>query len=177
MGWLSQIIERLFFWVPRLWIVMPDESGIKITLGKWIKDCEPGWYIDWPLIHSFIKVNVALQGVKFGIQSVKTKDDIDVTIRGAILYRISNARKAILETSDFDQTLEAVACGVIESFITNKTYGEVGNHETLKDEIMKGLRKEAEGWGIKLLRVYIPDIGRVTNIRILGDTSIIPIKE
>ena len=124
------------------------------------------------MAHTTIKVNVATQGVRFAIQSVTTSDDIDLAIRGALLYRITNARKAIFETDDFDQCLEAIAGGVIEAFIADKTYAELRDRQALKTEIIAGLREAAVGWGIKIQRVYIPDIGRVRNIRVLSDTVV-----
>ena len=178
MNWLLQVIELMFCWVPRPYYVNPDEQGVRITLGKRVKEISSGYYCYWPLIHQFIKICVATQGVKFAIQSVTTKDDVDIAIRGAITYKISNAAKAIFETSDFDETLEAIGCGVIESFVAGKTYEELRDREALKEEIKKGLRKEAEGWGIRLMRVYIPDIGRVRNIRVMSDTieTVVPVE-
>lgn len=169
MNWLIQLFEYLTCWIPRLYFVNPDEGGVRITLGNRVEDTLPGWYIDLPLIHTFIKVNVATQGVRFAIQSVTTKDDVDVAIRGAALYKISNARKAIFETNDFDQSLTAIAGGVIEEYVAEHTYEELKDRQTLRVAVRAGLRKEADGWGIKLLRVYIPDIGHVRNIRVLGD--------
>lgn len=169
MNWLAQLFEYLTCWIPRLYFVNPDEGGVRITLGNIVKDTPPGWYSYWPLIHTFIKVNVATQGVRFAIQSVTTKDDIDVAIRGAALYKISNARKAIFETNDFDQSLTAIAGGVIEEYVANHTYEELKDRQTLRVAVKTGLRKEADGWGIKLLKVYVPDIGRVKNIRVLGN--------
>jgi regulator of protease activity HflC (stomatin/prohibitin superfamily) len=161
-----------------LFFVNPDEGGVRITLGNRVKDTPPGWYIYWPLIHTFIKVNIAIQGVRFPIQSVATKDDVDIAIRGAVVYKIGNARKAIFETNDFDQSLAAVAGGVIEEYVANHTYEELKDRQALRDAVKKGLREEAAGWGIRLLKVYIPDIGCVRNIRVLGDcehdTQIIP---
>lgn len=150
---------------------------MRTTLGKHIKDCPPGWYIDWPIIHQFTKVNVAIQGVRFAVQSITTRDGVDISVRGAVLYRITDAHKAIFETDDFDQALEAIAGGVIGSFIANKTYDEIRDHKEIKAEIMKGLRGEATGWGIRLLRVYLPDICRSSSIRVLADqpTSLIPV--
>ena len=179
MTWLSQLVELLFCWLPRLYFVLPDEGGVRITLGSRVRDLTPGWYINWPLIHSFVKVNVATQGVRFAIQSVTTADDVDLAVRGDVLYRISNARKAIFETDDFDQSLEAVAGGVIETYIAARTYEQVKDREALKAELLKGLRGEAAGWGIRLMRVYIPDIGRVRNIRVLSDhtEALVPITE
>ena len=152
-----------------MYFVNPDEGGVRITLGKYVRECSPGWYIYWPLIHVFIKVNIAIQGVRFPIQSVTTKDDVDIAIRGAVVYKIGNARKAIFETNDFDQSLAAVAGGVIEEYVADHTYDEIKDRQVLRDAVKKGLREEAAGWGIKLLKVYIPDVGRVRNIRVLGD--------
>lgn len=173
MTWLTQLLDRLFCWIPRLWFVFPDESGVRITLGNRVKDCPSDWYVEWPLIHEVLKVNTAIQGMRFAIQSVTTSDDVDLAIRGAVLYRVTNARKAIFETADFDDALQAVTGGVIEQFVSSKTYTNLSDREALKAEIKKGLTKEAAGWGIKLIRVYIPDIGRVKNIRVLGDTGLL----
>lgn len=169
MTWLTQLLDRLFCWIPRFYFVYPDESGVRITLGNRISSTPSGWYIEWPLIHNFIKVNVAAQGLTLAAQSVTTADDIDLAVRGAILYKITNAEKAIFETDDFDKSLEAVAGGVIEKFVSSKTYDQLRDRDALRAEIRTGLREEAAGWGIKLMRVYIPDIGRVKNIRVLGD--------
>ena len=179
MAWLTQLLEHLFCWVPRLWFVQPDEAGVRITLGSRVTDCPPGWYWELPLIHTVIKVNTAMQGVRFAIQSVTTADDVGLAIRGAVIYRISNARKAIFETADFDDALGAITGGVIEQYVSGKTYAELADREALKDEIKKGLREEAAGWGIRLMRVYIPDIGRVKNIRVLSDSieAVVPVNE
>ena len=179
MTWLSQLIELLFCWVPRPYYVNPDEAGVRITLGKYVKDTVPGWYIEWPLIHGFYVMSTAIDGKRFAIQSVTTKDNVDMTVRGSALYRVTNARKAIFETNNFDDAFEIIAGGVIETFVSGKTCEELSDREALKTEIMKGLRKEAEGWGIRLMRVYIPDIGRVRNIRVMSDTveTVVPVEE
>lgn len=179
MTWIVQLLDKIFCWVPRLWFVFPDESGIRITLGNQVKDCPSGWYWEWPLIHEVLKVNTAIQGMRFAIQSVMTKDNVDLAIRGAVLYRVTNAKKAIFETADFDDALEAVTGGVIEQFVSSRTYADLSDREVLKSEIKKGLREEAAGWGIRLMRVYIPDIGRVRNIRVLSDHTelLVPITE
>jgi len=174
MTWLTQLIELLFCWLPRFYFVFPDESGVRITLGSRVSPTPPGWYVNWPLIHQFIKVNVATQGLTLAAQSVTTADEVDLAVRGAILYRISDARKAIFETDNFDKSLEAVAGGVIEQFVSAHTYDELKDREAIKDEIKRGLREAASGWGIKLMRVYLPDFGRVRNIRVLGETSVVP---
>lgn len=176
MNWLLELLDKLFFWLPRFLFICPDEGGIRLTFGKHIKKCSPGWYIDWPVIHIFYKVNMAIQGVRFAIQSVITNDDVDLGIRAAILYRITDAEKAILITDNFDEALEALVCGIVEEFAARKTYDEIHDREALKNEIMKGIRDRANEWGIKLIKVYISDIGHVSNIRVLSNqNSYVPI--
>jgi regulator of protease activity HflC (stomatin/prohibitin superfamily) len=177
MNWITQLIDKLLCWLPRPYFINPDESGVRITLGKHVSPTPPGWYVDIPLIHEFITVNTATQGLTLAEQSVITADDVDLAIRGAILYKITNAEKAIFETDDFDKSLEAVAAGVIEQFVATKTYDELRDRKGLRDEITRGLREAASGWGIKLQRVYISDIGRVKNIRVLGSSSVTPIEQ
>ena len=55
--------------------------------------------------------------------------------------------------------------------MAERTYDEIKDRQALRDEVKKGLRDEASGWGIKLLRFYIPDVGRVNNIRVLSDSD------
>jgi regulator of protease activity HflC (stomatin/prohibitin superfamily) len=169
MNWMLDILEKLTCWFPRPYLVQPDEAGVRITLGKYIKDLTPGWYIDIPLIHTFIKVNVALQGVKFEIQSVTTKDDVPLAIRGAVRYHISNARKAIFETDDFDKSLEAVATGAISNVVSTQIYADLQDRQTLQAELTKAVREAAQGWGIKLQNVYLSDFAKAINIRLLND--------
>ncbi len=178
MNWILELLDKLFFWIPRFYFLGPDEAGVRTTMGNRVEEIGPGWYIDWPVIHNFWKVNTSVQGVKFAVQSVTTKDDVALAIRGILLYRVINARKAIYEVDDFDQSLEAVACGVIEEFTSGKQYEELADREALKAEIIKDIRDIANGWGIKVWKVFIADIGRVTNIRVLSDASntIIPIE-
>lgn len=178
MNWILELLDKLFFWIPRFYFLGPDEAGVRTTMGDRVEEIGPGWYIDWPVIHSFWKVNTSVQGVKFAVQSVTTRDDVALAIRGILLYRVINARKAIYEVDDFDQSLEAVACGVIEEFTSGKQYGELADREALKVEIIKDIRDIANGWGIKVWKVFIADIGKVTNIRVLSDiqNTIIPIE-
>lgn len=175
MNILQQLLNSLLCWLPRPYFVNPDEAGVRITLGKHIKDLVPGWYVDIPLIHNFIKVNIALQGVRFAVQSVTTTDGIPLAVRGAVRYRINDARKAIFETDDFDKSLEAVAGGVIEQVISTKRYEELRDRASLRTEIAKALRLAASGWGLRIQSVYLPDFTEVKNIRVLGsETAVLP---
>ncbi len=171
MEWLTNILETLRNVFPKTFTVFPDEAGVRITLGTKVKTLKPGWYIYWPPIQELTKVTITPQAIDLRPQSVYTEDSKDVVISGAILYRISEARKAILEVQDFDRSLQVLALGVIAEFI--------GKHKSvdlkiadLREVILTGVREEAAGFGLKIMKVYITDLGHTKNLRVLGGTAV-----
>jgi regulator of protease activity HflC (stomatin/prohibitin superfamily) len=175
MSWLQELIDLLFCWVPRIWLVEPDEGGVRTTLGKHTRLTPPGWYFYWPIIHVCTKVTVTPQVVDLRGQSVLTRTGRDIIISGAIQYRISDAQKAILCVCDFDVSLRALALGIIGDYASKKTIEECNDRTALAKEILDGVREAAAGWGLKIMKVYITDLGATQNIRIVGNTQAAPI--
>lgn len=170
MNWLIQFLDRLLCWIPRIWLISPDESGIRITLGNRVKSTLPGWYIYWPLIQEIMKITITPQVVDLRAQSVMTKDGKDMCFGGAIMYRIREAQNAILKVQDYDKSLQTLALGIISRYIGE---AEQLNIPCIETAILNGIRKDARGWGIEIMRIYITDLGTAKNIRILTDRPII----
>lgn len=170
MNWFQNLINKCLSCIPRLWLVNPDESGIRITLGKHVKSCGPGYYFYWGLIQECTKVYTMPQVVDLRPQSLRVPTDEDnyhlekdIVVSGAIMYRITDARKALLNVQDFDRSLTTLALGVISR-------GELD-----PEKILKGIREEASGWGIKVIKTFITDRGDVTNVRLLTNTPSVSI--
>lgn len=170
MNWLTQLLDRLLCFIPRIWLIPPDEGGIRVTLGNRVKPTSPGWYIYWPLIQEMIKITVTPQVVDLRAQSVMTRDGKDMCFGGAIMYRIRDARNAILKVQDYDKSLQVLALGIISRHISqvDPTLLIV---KTIEEIILKGIKEHARGWGIEIMRVYVTDFGTAKNIRILSDQS------
>ncbi len=175
MTWLTDLIDRLLSIFPRLVIVAPDETAVRYT-PRWSKGMRiaglmPGWYLVWPLIQNIETIRCKTQVKDLRPQSVWTADRIEMTVSGAIRYRVRSAQKALLEVYDYDQNVQTVALGIIQQYVRGH---ELENLDTqqLEDEMLKGVRKASEGWGLYIEKVYITDIGRTQNIRILLNESI-----
>ena len=97
MEWLSDIIGKVLSVIPRLVFVFPDEAGVRITLGSRVKLLSPGWYIHWPLIQEFSKINVTPQVVDLRAQSVYPPNHKDMCVSGAVQYRIRDDKNGILK--------------------------------------------------------------------------------
>jgi len=166
MDWLSQFVEKLFSVFPRLWLVDPDESGVRVTLGTRIKLTPPGWYVYWPIMQNCERIKVKSQVKDLRAQSVWSQDRVELVVSGAIQYSVRDARKAILECYDYDANIQALALGVIQKFAACR-YSSAFKTSELEDEILRGLREASQGWGLKIERVYITDIGSTKNLRVM----------
>lgn len=164
MNWLTNVLIKLFAFVPRLQLVQPDEGGVRITLGTRVCSLIPGWYIHCPLFQEIRVITCTPQVVDLRPQSLRVADK-DVTISGAIMYRVSDAKKASLNVQDYDRSLTTLALGII------------ARGEQREEEILKGIREAAAGWGIKVIRVFITDRGSVLNIRLLTNNTSVSIDE
>lgn len=173
MDWLRKIFDRLLSIFPRILILTPYEGGIRITLGKYVKRLGAGWYLFWPLIQRIVWMEIQTQVVDLRTQSIRIKDNCDIIVSGAIQYNIKDVKKAIVNVQDIDKAIETLALGIILEFVKNKTLEECQDIEILKKEILKGIKEAAQGWGLKIEKVFITDLGKVRNLRLLTNTNIL----
>jgi len=167
MGWLQEIFDRLMSIFPRLFILAPYEAGVRMLLGKYVKKISPGIYFYWPLIQKIEYMEVQTQVVDLRTQSVRTADNKDIVVSGAIQYRIADIEKAVCNVQSVDDSLETLALGIILDFVNGKTMRELQKVDSLKQELRKGMAEACSGWGVKIEKVYITDIGCTQNIRLL----------
>lgn len=171
MEWLKEIFDKILSLLPTVFIIAPFEAGVRITFGKYYSAKGAGWYIIWPLIQRFIWMEIQTQVVDLRTQSIRTIDNADLIVSGAIQYSVKDIQKAIFNVQDIDKAVETLALGVIVDFIKNKTSEDCQDIEALKTEILRGIKDAAKGWGLKIERVYITDLGKTRNIRLLGNTN------
>jgi len=119
-----------------------------------------------------IKITVTPQVIDLRAQSVLTKDSRDMCFGGAIMYRIREAQNAILKVQDYDKSLQTLALGIISRYIGKIKLDEQLDILQIETAILDGIKKDARGWGLEIMRVYLTDLGMTKNIRILTDRPI-----
>ena len=166
-NFLDRIFDTIRRFIPAIFLLSPDEAGVRVTLGTRVKVLDPGFYFHWPIIQTILYTTVTTQVKDLRSQSIPSKGGRDLILSGAIKYKIVDIRKAMLEVQDYDRSLEALSLGVLLAVASTMTEDELIDTERLGDEILKKIREEASGWGLKLQRVYITDLGRAKNVRLL----------
>ena len=168
MEWLRELIQRLTCFIPRPLILANYEAGVRISFGKYNKVITSGWFWYIPLFQKIINMEVQTQVVDLRGQSVHTKDGKHIIVSGALQYSIKDVYKAVFNVQDVDKSLETLALGIILEYVNNRTLEECQEVVELKKEILKGIKEAAQGWGVKIERIYITDLDETKNIRLIG---------
>ncbi|KKN64898.1 hypothetical protein LCGC14_0487320 [marine sediment metagenome] len=171
MDFLNRIFEILWKFIPRIKIIQPDELAVRVTLGTREKVLYPGWYLFLGIFQEIFYTTVTTQIKDLRSQSVASKGGRDLILSGAIKYKVVDIRKAMLEVQDYDRSLEALCLGVLLAVVSTMTEKELMDTEKLGENILKKTREEAAGWGLKLQKVYITDLGKARNIRLLTNNT------
>ncbi len=172
MKFLDQIFAAIQKLVPRVELIQPDEAGVRVTLGTIEKVLPPGWYFLWPIIQEIFFATVTTQVQDIRCQSILSEDRQNMVISGAIRFKILDIRKAMLEVKDCEESLIALSLGVLLSVASTMTEKELSDTEQLGESILKKIREEASGWGLKIQKVYITDLGQTRNIRLLANEAV-----
>lgn len=152
-------------------MIQPDEEAVRVTLGKYEKKLSPGFYFFWELVQMIHSLTITPCWVDLRGQSVFSKDGRNMTVSGAIRYRITDARKALLTINDVDKSLAVLALGIILEYVGERDTADCTNPMGLADEILKGIREQAAGWGVKVMEVKITDWGTAQNLRVIMNDS------
>lgn len=170
--WLITLIDKILCWLPRPIIIAPDEGGYRVSPklfgGVRVKQLYPGWYLWLPLLQCREIIAVKTQVKDLRAQSLWTSDGNNILISGVIRYKVLDPVKACLEVWDYDEGIQTIALGVIYEFVSTHTLQECKeNGPDLLEKILLELRKESQGWGLKIQSVKLTDTGDVFNLRLL----------
>ncbi|MEN8127831.1 MAG: SPFH domain-containing protein, partial [Planctomycetota bacterium] len=157
-------------------IIHDYEQAVRFTFGHagpTIRGEERGWCLFVPLFQRVIIVDATWGQVLFDTQTIQTRDKVPLSVSGAAIYRVSDARSYLLSVFDTDAAavLRAAAKGVIASILIAQTYEEIyHDKEAIEKQIVERFRQEITGWGIEIGKVHLHDLIRTRNICLHGLT-------
>lgn len=169
----NEILSRLLNLVPRIVTVCPEESGVRVTLGKYMKDCGPGWYIVWPLIQELNYIVVSTSMTEIAYVDARTKSGSLLTVGVSLVYRVVNARAAIFNVDSFEDLLNAIGPDAARKVIEESTDEELSSVEKVREVILREVRQSCRGWGLKIERVLLPCCTSCKTIRIIGEGIVV----
>jgi regulator of protease activity HflC (stomatin/prohibitin superfamily) len=142
-------------------ILQEFQRGVVFRLGNCLKDQKgPGPTLIIPFgIDRMVKVDLRVVTYDVPAQDVITRDNVSVKVNAVVYFQVVDARRAILEVSDYlyataqlAQTTLRSVCGQeeLDSLLTER--------ERLNSTIQEILDRHTDPWGVKVNLVEVKQI-------------------
>ncbi|WP_298222454.1 SPFH domain-containing protein [Acidocella sp.] len=157
---LALLAAVVIFVLLGLKIVPQTENWLVERLGKYNRTLSAGVHIIIPIFDRVAhKENILERQLPVKAVPTITKDNVQIEIKLAILYRVTDASRAWYRIKNIDQAIETIITGIVRSTIGHSDLDDVqSNRRTLSETIETDIKHVTEEWGIILTRVEIVDV-------------------
>lgn len=163
LDFIIQMWEKLTFFT----IVKQYQQGAWLRFGKLRKIVGPGIHFKIPIFDEIDSYHILTTAMTLEPQSLTTKDDKEIVVKGVIKYRTSDLSKFFTHVYDAVDAIADVSMGIIKGVIAKKSWDECRD-EQLDNEITKKVRIEAKKWGLEVESVTLSDLSKMRSIRLLS---------
>jgi regulator of protease activity HflC (stomatin/prohibitin superfamily) len=167
--------------VPKWDLLEPTMGGVKFKPGGKVVELKPGhiyWW--WPATTKIETIPIKRRTLTFG-QRLTTSDEVTVQCNTVIVFTVEDVTKAIVETTDFDDTIGEVAQKVtirpIMSRNFDKILSDMADSNKMRNEVTSNARSNLTDYGVAVVDGYVCDFTETKVISIDGDGLILDHEE
>lgn len=168
MNYFKEVLDylsKIFQW----WIIVePWEAGLRVRLGKRVKELSPGIYFRIPFIDACYVQETRLRMISLNSQTVTTRDSQTITIFSSIGYSINNIKKLYETIAQPDSTIANTVLGTIADYVATHEVKEC-SPETIEKTVKEKL--SSFDYGIVFEHVKITGYSIVKTYRFITDGS------
>lgn len=158
-GFFPILFVVIIFVLSGIKVVNQYERGIVLTLGKFSGIKEPGLRIVVPIFQRMIRVDVRSTPIDVPKQEVITKDNVTVGVDAVVYFRVIDAPKAVLETTNYVYATSQFAQAALRDVAGNADMDELlSNRDAISQKIKEIVDAETDKWGIDVENVKIQNI-------------------
>jgi regulator of protease activity HflC (stomatin/prohibitin superfamily) len=158
------VIVAVIFLLGGLKVINQYERGVVLTLGKFSGTLTPGLRYVFPIIQKLIRVDVRSTPIDVPKQEVITKDNVTVGVDAVVYFRVIDAPKAVLETTNYIYATSQFAQAALRDVTGNVDLDDLlAKREEISQQIKEIVDAETDKWGIDVENV------KVQNIELPGD--------
>ena len=135
------------------------QRGVKLTLGKYSGNMNPGWRLVFPIFQSYRKIDLRVKAVDVQKQEAITKDNISVGVNAVIYYKVAEAEKAVLEVENFYYAISQLAQTTMRNAVGQTDLDDLlSQRDRVSESIRLIIDKASDPWGIKVNSVELKDV-------------------
>lgn len=144
-------------------IVNQTEKGLIETLGKYNRFAEPGFHWIIPIIEQMRKINVTEDMMEIDTQEIITEDKLNAKVDLVVYYKVNedeaSVKKSVYKVSNWEPQITRLAQTTARNVIGTMKFQDVNSQRNkLNAELAKILERQADNWGVEIVRVELKDI-------------------
>ena len=153
------IIALTIFILSGIKVINQYERGVVLTLGRFTGIREPGLRIVVPIFQRLIRVDVRSTPIDVPKQEIITKDNVTAGVDAVVYFRVLEAPKAVLETTNYVYATSQFAQAALRDITGNFELDELlSKREEISQKIKEIVDAQTSQWGIDVENVKIQNI-------------------
>ena len=155
---LDRLWEIILKILPHFIMIRPDELGVYVICGKWVKRVNPGVYPVWTWIIDLQYLCTKTDVNDVEVQSVTTKDFKKVAVRACVRFKVKNPELALYNVNDYEASMQNAIKVEVANYVNKHDLSDCQNLQKSQDAITKEVKKAVYGWGLEIDAVTITDL-------------------
>ena len=140
-------------------VVDQYQRGVVLTLGKFSGIREPGLRFVVPVIQRIIMVDIRSTPIDVPKQEIITKDNVTAGVDAIVYFRVIDAPKAVLETTNYVYATSQFAQAALRDVTGNFELDDLlSKREVISQQIKDIVDSQTDQWGIDVEAVKIQNI-------------------
>lgn len=156
--WTLVVVVGLFI-LSGIKVINQYERGVVLTLGRFTGTRGPGLRVVVPIFQRLIRVDVRSTPIDVPKQEVITKDNVTVGVDAVVYFRVIDAPKAVLETTNYIYATSQFAQAALRDVTGNVDLDDLlSKREEISQQIKDIVDKQTDQWGIDVENVKVQNI-------------------
>lgn len=156
--WMIFIFVAIFI-LSGIKVINQYERGVVLTLGRYTGLRDPGLRIVVPIFQRIIRVDIRSMPIDVAKQEIITKDNVTAGVDAIVYFRVINAPKAVLETTNYVYATSQFAQAALRDVTGNFELDELlSKREEISQQIKEIVDAQTDQWGIDVEAVKIQNI-------------------
>ena len=153
------VIVAIIIFIAGIKIVDQYQRGVVLTFGKYTGVREPGFRFIFPVIQRMITVDIRSTPIDVPKQEIITKDNVTAGVDAIVYFRVIDAPKAVLETTNYVYATSQFAQAALRDVTGNFELDDLlSKREEISQQIKEIVDKQTDQWGIDVEAVKIQNI-------------------
>lgn len=135
------------------------ERAIVLRLGQFQSIRGPGLFCIAPIIDRVRVIDMRVLAIDIPRQEVITRDNVPVTINGALFFKVNNVEDAVMKIQDFVYGISLLAQTALRDVVGGMVLDELlSERERIGKMVEQTVENDSQEWGLHVTGIRLMDI-------------------